>query len=59
MNDQNTQVKNTWASTVADPNGWSVKVDGVTMKYFSKYEDYALTEARDYARKLNSENSKD
>jgi hypothetical protein len=41
------------AGVFADDGGWSVKVNGVVKKYFSKYEDYALTEARNYARELN------
>ena len=41
------------AIVVTDDGGWSVKVNGVVKKYFSKYEDYASTEARSYAKQLN------
>lgn len=42
------------ARVYADSGGWAVKINGVLKKYFSKYEDFSLTESRAYARKLNS-----
>jgi hypothetical protein len=42
------------ARVIPDSEGWSVKVNNVVKKYFSKYEDYASTEAEAYARRLNS-----
>lgn len=41
------------AGVFADEGGWAVRVDGQLKKYFSKYEDYAHTEAAAYSRKLN------
>lgn len=41
------------AHVIPDDNGWAVKVRDKTMRYFSKYEDYAYTEASAFARKLN------
>lgn len=43
------------ARVFPDDEGWSVKVNGKLKKYFTKYEDYALTDARKYAVKLNNE----
>lgn len=42
---------------VTDDGGWAAEVNGKVDKYFSKYEDYALTEAKDYLDKLKSANS--
>jgi len=42
------------ARIVSDDGGWAVKVNGITKKYFSIYEDYGLTEARAYAQQLNN-----
>jgi hypothetical protein len=42
---------------IADDGGWAVKVNSKVDKYFSKYEDYALTEARNYLDKLKSASS--
>jgi hypothetical protein len=47
------EVIDTNAGIFPDDGGWAVKINGVTKKYFSKYEDYAFTEAKDYAKKLN------
>ena len=41
------------AYVIPDDNGWAVKVRGEVMRYFSKYEDYACTEAKAFARSLN------
>ena len=46
--------EDTTARIVPDPDGWSVKINGELKKYFSKYECYAYTEAREYARQLNN-----
>lgn len=43
------------ARICSDDDGWSVKVGDVEKKHFSKYEDYALTEAKDYVKKLNEQ----
>jgi hypothetical protein len=43
------------ARVFSDDGGWSVKVDGVVKKYFSKYEDFACTDANKYLIKLNLE----
>ena len=45
------------AGVYADDGGWAVEVKGVVKKYFSKYEDFASTDAKDYARKLNLESA--
>ena len=37
-------------------DGWSVTVNGKLIEFFSKYEDFASTEARKLALKLNATN---
>ena len=44
---------NSSAIVVAFDGGWIVTVNGETKGEFSKYEDYACTEARKLAHKLN------
>jgi hypothetical protein len=44
----------TTAKVSKDPGGWSVKVGGKLKRYFSKYEDYAYTDAVRYARGINN-----
>jgi hypothetical protein len=44
----------TRAGVFPDDNGWSVRVNGETKKYFTKYEDYSYTDAVKYANKLNN-----
>lgn len=50
------KVEDNTAIVVKDDGGWSVKVNGITVKYFTKYEDYALTDAYKFAVKLNIKN---
>ena len=49
-------VEDVEARVIKDDEGWAVKINGITKKYFSKYEDYACTDARSYANKLNRSN---
>ena len=42
------------ASVCSNGEGWAVKVMDKTIEFFSKYEDFAFTDAEKFCRKYNN-----